>query len=279
MKIQCHRSSRYHTATVLAWRRPHGEARGEGLVRRRQCTRINAVDPSVTQDVIIGGAVAVSVGATLYFALSKEPEGSGIMDGTVPEEIEAEARRGSLGRNRSKNECRVCQGDNLPAGPGSWTVRALGIGAAAGSYTALEYILPYPWDAACGTGAANGGATWVERGGASSRLGYFDATSIKTLLMVAKSSGADFILSEVSFTALTLFGAERQQGGHTLHVVRELGIRRRELPIELVPKHSVLLGCQGEDLGLGQPEMTKLLGHGHMVCPLFLCRLSAVSEM
>ncbi|KAI8106189.1 hypothetical protein M9435_000736 [Picochlorum sp. BPE23] len=133
MKIQCHRSSRYHTATALAWRRPHGEARRQGLGRRRctrhgrECTRINAVDPSVTQDVIIGGAVAVSVGATLYFALSKEPEvcpscagsggvvcfacqGSGIMDGTVPEEIEAEARRGSLGRNRSKNECRVCQG-------------------------------------------------------------------------------------------------------------------------------------------------------------------------
>lgn len=132
MNIQCYRSSRYQTAAALAGRRAHWEGGGEGVGRRctrhgRHCTRINAVDSSVTQDVIIGGAVAVSVGATLYFALSKEPEvcpscagsggvvcfacqGSGIMDGTVPEEIEAEARRGSLGRNRSKNECRVCQG-------------------------------------------------------------------------------------------------------------------------------------------------------------------------
>lgn len=129
MNVQCHLSSRYRTATERAGRRVAGEGERRAHLRRRgrQSTRITAVDPSVTQDVIIGGAVAVSVGATLYFALSKEPEvcpscagsggvvcfacqGSGIMDGAVPEEIEAEARRGSLGRNRSKNECRVCQG-------------------------------------------------------------------------------------------------------------------------------------------------------------------------
>ena len=46
-------------------------------------------------------------------------------------------------------------------------------------------------------------------GGASSRLGYLDAASTKSLLMVGTSSVESFMRSAVSLTALTELGASR----------------------------------------------------------------------
>lgn len=81
-----------------------------------------------TQDIIIGGAIVVSVGAALVLGVQKEPEvcsscqgsggvvcfacnGSGVMDSdAVSPEIRAQARRETLGRNATKNECRACKG-------------------------------------------------------------------------------------------------------------------------------------------------------------------------
>jgi hypothetical protein len=104
-----------------------------GVTRQKHCrplsaTRVHGLDPSMTQDIIIGGSIIMSVGAALYLGLQKEPEvcpscngsggvicfaceGTGLMDSEkVSPEIEAAARRESLGRNRKKNECRACKG-------------------------------------------------------------------------------------------------------------------------------------------------------------------------
>lgn len=93
----------------------------------RRVVKVNALDPSVTQDIIIGGAVVACVGAALVLGLQKEPEvcrscngsggvvcfacgGSGVMESDVSPEIKAQARRETLGRNAKKNECRACKG-------------------------------------------------------------------------------------------------------------------------------------------------------------------------
>lgn len=100
------------------------------LRHRTSCKNIvtYAIDPSIdTQDIIIGGAIVLSVGAALLLGLQKEPEvcsscqgsggvvcfacnGSGVMESDVSPEIRAQARRETLGRNAKKNECRACKG-------------------------------------------------------------------------------------------------------------------------------------------------------------------------
>lgn len=105
---------------------------GWGMSRRIRPQReghlkIYALDPNLTQDIILGGAIAASVGAALVLGLQKEPEvcsrcngsggvvcfacgGSGVMESRASPEIQAEMRRENVGRTMRKNECRACKG-------------------------------------------------------------------------------------------------------------------------------------------------------------------------
>lgn len=125
--MACHRHvSVTHVNGPSTWSSSCGVHCRRTSVERRRYT-LYAVDPSVTQDIIIGGAVVVSVGAALVLGFQKEPdvcpscngsggvvcfacEGSGVMESDVSPEIRAEARRETLGRNAKKNECRACKG-------------------------------------------------------------------------------------------------------------------------------------------------------------------------
>jgi len=86
-----------------------------------------ALDPSSTQELIIGGAVVSSVAAALILGFQKEKEvctscngsggvvcfaceGTGIMERTDSPEVEKEIRRANLGRNAGRLECRACKG-------------------------------------------------------------------------------------------------------------------------------------------------------------------------
>lgn len=125
-----HQTCHLH-GNVLVSGRPVGSmfcATRQTLCRPLSHTRMHGLDPSMTQDIIIGGSIIMSVGAALYLGLQKEPEvcpscngsggvicfaceGTGLMDSDkISPEIEAAARRESLGRNRKKNECRACKG-------------------------------------------------------------------------------------------------------------------------------------------------------------------------
>jgi DnaJ-class molecular chaperone len=86
-----------------------------------------ALDPSSTQELIVGGAVVSSVAAALILGFQKEKEvctscngsggvvcfaceGTGIMERTESPEVEKEIRRANLGRNAGRLECRACKG-------------------------------------------------------------------------------------------------------------------------------------------------------------------------
>ncbi len=85
-----------------------------------------ALEPSSTQDIIIGGAVVSSVAAALFLGFQKEKEvcsscngsggvvcfacdGTGVMERVSPE-VERQTRQANLGRSASKLECRACKG-------------------------------------------------------------------------------------------------------------------------------------------------------------------------
>lgn len=119
----CFTLSHKHTHTCGQGVRPLQIA---GMPIKRH-SRYYALDPSLTQEIIIGGTIIASVAAAFVLGFQKEPEvcpscngsggvvcfacgGSGIMESDVSPEILAEARRESLGRNTRKNECRACKG-------------------------------------------------------------------------------------------------------------------------------------------------------------------------
>ena len=122
------------TPSLNGWRPvPHGSARTtqpttrlqqQSTARRR--TLVRALDPSSTQEVIIGGAIVSSIAAALFLGFQKEKEvctscngsggvicfaceGSGIMESVSPE-VEREMRQANLGRNVNRLECRACKG-------------------------------------------------------------------------------------------------------------------------------------------------------------------------
>ena len=90
-----------------------------------------ATDPSLMQEVLVGGAVVGAVSAALIGGLRQEPEvcpscagsggvrcfaceGSGKMSGAAMEEFTAaRERRDTVGRSVSKLECRACKGAGL----------------------------------------------------------------------------------------------------------------------------------------------------------------------
>ena len=92
----------------------------------RRRVAVGAIDPSLTQEIIIGGAIVTSVAAAFFLGFEKEKEvctscngsggvvcfacdGTGIMNSASPE-VERETRRANLGRTASKLECRACKG-------------------------------------------------------------------------------------------------------------------------------------------------------------------------
>ena len=108
-------------------RRP-GEvpSRSTDQYKARRRVVAGALEPSSTQDVIIGGAVVSSVAAALFLGFQKEKEvctscngsggvvcfaceGTGVMESASPE-VERQTRQANLGRNASKLECRACKG-------------------------------------------------------------------------------------------------------------------------------------------------------------------------
>lgn len=98
-----------------------------------RCNRhiCSVTDPSIMQDVIVGGAIVSAVVAALVSGIQREPtlcescagsggvrcfacEGTGKMSGIALEQLAAAAsKRNSLGRSSSSRECKACLGNGL----------------------------------------------------------------------------------------------------------------------------------------------------------------------